>query len=165
MIWTTGVVILFALLAIFSSEKLVEAKKELVIRMKQIEDWARIAADSVAETDRWAELHRLDTIHRREELKDAKKQHVQIEAQLREQVQDLAEKLSTLALQGATPVVHKFEKKPEPPTPYAPALQAFFDAIDFPQARELVEEDIERLRAQGKDDELILSLISEALDD
>jgi len=93
--------------------------------------------------------------------------HKEIEADLREQVQDLAEKLSTLALQGATPVVHKFEGKPKPPKPYSQALQNFLNALEFAGAREMVEEDVERLRGGDKplDDEQILQIVSKAEND
>ena len=139
-------------------EKLIEAEKCVAVLEAEYralrDEMTRIIKNAGASAGRYAG-----------EKLDEQIRHREVEAELREQIQDLAEKLSTLALQGATPVVHKFEKKPEPPRPYSPDLQAFFDAIDFPQARELVEEDIERYRAQGLDDEQILQNVSEALDD
>jgi hypothetical protein len=91
--------------------------------------------------------------------------HDRIERDLREQIQNLAERLASIRIQspGADSDFDRFEKAPEPPQPYSQALQEFLLGIDYEGARAMVEEDIERLRSQGHADEQILQLISEGL--
>jgi len=128
-------------------------------------DWGKIAADCLAETDRWAELHRLEVIHHREELKATKKQFYEIETKLREQVQHMAERLSTLRVEhNARPEMDRFVEDPKPREPYSQQLTEFINGIQYEDARQLVEEEIETLRFQDATDEQIYDIISKGSD-
>ena len=101
-----------------------------------------------------------------EDLKEAIKVmtevHSDAEAKLREQVQHLAERLSTLRIErGARPEQDRFEPDPEVPEPYSQQLQDFLLAIEYEDARQLVEEDIERLRQEDLSDEQIHDILSQ----
>ena len=92
----------------------------------------------------------------------AEERHTEIEKDLREQVQSLAQQLATLRVtENAVPDQDRFEPVPEPPKPYSQELTQFLLGIENSDARLMVEEDIERNRAQGTDDEQIFTIISE----
>jgi hypothetical protein len=108
------------------------------------------------------ERARKDLMSLVERLHDTEDRHIQIEASLREQIQNLAEQLATIrvANPNATPDFDRFEPKPEPPKPYSAELKSFLDGIAYEDSRLLLEEDIEHYRQTGHDDEQILELIS-----
>ena len=95
-------------------------------------------------------------------LNDIRASHIKIEADLRQQVQSLAQQLATLRVhEGAVPDQERFEPSSEKPKPYSQQLVGFLNAIEYEEARVLVEEDIERLRDEGHDDSQIYTMISE----
>jgi hypothetical protein len=96
-----------------------------------------------------------------ERLTDAERRHDEIESGLREQIQHLAERLSTLRVEkNARPEQDRFEPTPKAPEPYSQALQGFLQAIHFEEARLMVIDDIERLRDEGYGDEQILDILN-----
>ena len=96
-------------------------------------------------------------------LEYAEDRHTIIEKDMREQIQNLAQRLATVSVNhpGAISTEDRFEPKPEPPKPYSQALRGFLDMVQFEDSRMLIEEEIERYRAEGIDDAQILQLISE----
>lgn len=98
----------------------------------------------------------------KEALEWASERHDEIESGLREQITSLAQQLATIRVEnpGATPDQERFEKTPEPPKPYSQQLYDFLIRIEYEEARNLVEEEIERYRAQGMDDEQIYNIVS-----
>ncbi len=81
---------------------------------------------------------------------------------LLDQVSALAQQLATIRVQypGSAPDENRFEPPVDPPKPYSQKLYDFLMGIEFEDSRLLVEEDIERLRAEGIDDEQIYEKVS-----
>jgi cell division protein FtsB len=100
----------------------------------------------------------------REAVEWAHERHDEIEAELRAQVTSLAQQLATIRVEnpGATSDQERFEQMPKPPEPYSQQLYDFLIRIEYEEARNLVEEEIERYRSQGMDDEQIYNIVSGA---
>lgn len=83
------------------------------------------------------------------------------------QVQDYAEKLTSMTERGFTPTKEQRvpDEDPEKSRPYSQQLMGLLDRIESPQARQLVEEDVERMRANGIADEQIYEEILEGGED
>lgn len=95
-------------------------------------------------------------------IEDAEDRHMEIEASLREQIQHLAERLSTLRIEnGARPEQDRFEPTPKPPEPYSQQLTSFLHAIEYEDSRQLVIDDIERLRQENYSDEQIYDILNQ----
>lgn len=105
-----------------------------------------------------AERDRMDLYER---FWDAEYRHQEIEGRLREQIQHLSERLSTLRVEkGAVPEQDRFVEDPKPAEPYSQQLTDFLLGIEFEDARQLVEEEIDLFRSQDLSDEQIYDIIS-----
>jgi hypothetical protein len=140
MIYVIGVLVLLWVVTVAGGVRWWAYAKVLETR---VEEWSGLAANAHAQRDH------------------SDRQHNEIEAKLREQIQHLAERLSTLRVEkGASPEQDRFVEDPKPAEPYSQQLVDFLLGVEFEDARQLVEEEIDILRSQDLSDEQIYDIIS-----
>lgn len=103
----------------------------------------------------------------RQRIEDVEARYESRIESLLQQVQDYAEKLTSMTERGFTPTKEQRvpDEDPEKSRPYSQQLMGLLDRIESPQARQLVEEDVERMRANGIADEQIYEEILEGGED
>lgn len=78
-----------------------------------------------------------------------------------QQVQQLAQRLATVRMQGAEPEERDFVAEPPTPEPFSQEIRDFLAGIESEQLREIVEERAYELRADGWIDEAIYEDLKE----
>jgi hypothetical protein len=120
--------------------------------------WAQLEASREREkaADFWLEgrEERIDDLQ--EELEEVRAASQAREEALLDQVRDYAERLASLREAGFEPDrTRRTVEEKEMDKPLSADLRQFLDRIESPTARQLAEEDIQRMRGQGIDDEQI----------